>query len=211
MENELKSFDFFEVTSSDTELITRREALRRSGLLAGGVFFAPAIVGFLKGCKATTRDYDYIVFNSDQVDALRIIVDAIVPETDTPSATQVGVPAFIDQVLSRNSSKQTREEFMVQFDAFLEDAKGEFGKSFHEADSQRQLEYISKLHAQAVEPAEDPVDRTLSGFIMWMKQLTVVGYFTSEPGATQVLRYAAMPGPYKGCVPFEEVGRTWAT
>jgi hypothetical protein len=39
----------------------------------------------------------------------------------------------------------------------------------------------------------------------------MLGYFTSEAGATQVLRYIAIPGKQEGCIPFEQVGRTWAT
>jgi hypothetical protein len=43
------------------------------------------------------------------------------------------------------------------------------------------------------------------------KELTLLGFFTSEPGATQVLQYDPVPGAYHGCVPLEEVGKTWAT
>jgi len=211
MIDHIKPSDIQEMTSKDPALISRREALKRSGLLAGGIFFAPAVVGFLQGCQATTGDYNYVIFNPEETEAIRAIVDAILPETDTPSASQVGVPAFIDQVLNRNSSQETRDDFKAQFEAFLKAAEVELGIPFAEADRQSQFDYILKLHAIAVGPKEDSQDQTLPGFIMWMKQLTVIGYFTSEPGATQVLRYAAMPGPYRGCVPFEEVGRTWAT
>jgi hypothetical protein len=44
-----------------------------------------------------------------------------------------------------------------------------------------------------------------------LKDLTVTGYFTSEPGATLALRYDPMPGAYRGCVPLREIGRAWAT
>jgi hypothetical protein len=44
-----------------------------------------------------------------------------------------------------------------------------------------------------------------------MKELTLLGYYTSEPGATQELRYAASPGRFEGCVPLERIGRAWAT
>jgi hypothetical protein len=44
-----------------------------------------------------------------------------------------------------------------------------------------------------------------------MKELTLLGFFTSEPGATQVLQYNQVPGPFKGCVPLTEVGKQWAT
>jgi gluconate 2-dehydrogenase gamma chain len=50
-------------------------------------------------------------------------------------------------------------------------------------------------------------------FILTVKELTMLGYFTSEPGATQVLQYSPVPGAYKGCVPVSEAGngKTWAT
>jgi gluconate 2-dehydrogenase gamma chain len=48
-------------------------------------------------------------------------------------------------------------------------------------------------------------------FILTTKELTIVGFFTSEPGATQVLQYEAVPGAFKGCVPLAQVGKTWAT
>ena len=48
-------------------------------------------------------------------------------------------------------------------------------------------------------------------FIMEVKELTIIGFFTSEPGATEVLQYNQVPGPFKGCVPLAEVGKTWAT
>ncbi len=47
-------------------------------------------------------------------------------------------------------------------------------------------------------------------FFRTAKELTLLGYYTSEPGATRELRYAAVPGAYRGCVPLAEVGRTWA-
>jgi hypothetical protein len=43
-----------------------------------------------------------------------------------------------------------------------------------------------------------------------MKELTLVGYYTSEPGATQELRHEKVPGRYQGCVPLSEIGRAWA-
>jgi gluconate 2-dehydrogenase gamma chain len=48
-------------------------------------------------------------------------------------------------------------------------------------------------------------------FILSVKELTVVGFFTSQPGCEQVLQYEAVPGAFHGCVPLAEVGKTWAT
>jgi hypothetical protein len=43
-----------------------------------------------------------------------------------------------------------------------------------------------------------------------IKDLTVIGYFSSESGATQELRYNPVPGRFNGDVPFSEVGRRWS-
>jgi gluconate 2-dehydrogenase gamma chain len=47
-------------------------------------------------------------------------------------------------------------------------------------------------------------------FFRTMKELTLVGYYTSEAGATQELRHAPVPGRYEACVPLAQVGKTWA-
>lgn len=43
-----------------------------------------------------------------------------------------------------------------------------------------------------------------------MKQLTLLGYFTSEVGATQALRYVPVPGKYEGCISYKKGDRAWA-
>ena len=43
-----------------------------------------------------------------------------------------------------------------------------------------------------------------------MKELTLLGYFTSEIGCTQALRYAETPGHYEPCVPYLAGQPAWA-
>jgi hypothetical protein len=43
-----------------------------------------------------------------------------------------------------------------------------------------------------------------------VKQLTIWGYFTSEPGATKALRYVAVPGKYDGNFPYKKGDKAWA-
>ena len=53
-------------------------------------------------------------------------------------------------------------------------------------------------------------EETLPHYFTMMKQLTLFGFFTSEVGATEVLRYEAVPGRYEGCVPYNGEP-AWAT
>jgi hypothetical protein len=43
-----------------------------------------------------------------------------------------------------------------------------------------------------------------------IKELTLLGYFTSEPGATQALRYDPIPGSFIGSVKLAPADRSWA-
>ena len=43
-----------------------------------------------------------------------------------------------------------------------------------------------------------------------MKELTLVGYYTSEAGATEELTYEPVPGVWEGCVPYEDIGSAWS-
>ena len=54
------------------------------------------------------------------------------------------------------------------------------------------------------------LDREAAPFFRSLKELTLVGYYTSEIGATRELHHAPVPGRYDGCVPLAQVGRTWA-
>ncbi|MBT2785000.1 MULTISPECIES: gluconate 2-dehydrogenase subunit 3 family protein [unclassified Halomonas] len=53
-------------------------------------------------------------------------------------------------------------------------------------------------------------EEALPHYFTMMKQLTLFGFFTSEVGATEVLRYEAVPGSYDGCAPYNGEP-AWAT
>lgn len=191
----------------------RREALKRTAILMGGMVSAPAIMGVLKGCSAKPGiDWKPVFLNEDQASIVTQVAEIIIPRTDTPGAKDVGVPGFIDQMLNEVYSKEHQDSFIVGLKAFNEGAEEEYGEEFSDLDNEDQTAYVNKVHTAAVEadragePAKQP-------FILMMKELTMLGFFTSEPGATQVLQYVPVPGAYDGCIPLSEAGngRAWAT
>jgi hypothetical protein len=192
----------------------RREALKRTALLMGGVVSAPAIMGVLKGCTAKPGiNWKPVFLSEDQASVISTVSEIIIPKTDTPGAKDVGVPSFIDQILAEVYSKEDQEAFTNGLTAFNEQAKKEHGDVFAELDEEDQAAFVKKVHDEAVNApdSEDPAAKR--PFILQMKELTMLGFFTSEEGATQVLQYDAVPGAYKGCVPLSEAGngKTWAT
>ena len=47
-------------------------------------------------------------------------------------------------------------------------------------------------------------------YFRMMKELTMLGYFTSEIGMTKAQRYAETPGKYDPCVPYKPGDKAWA-
>jgi gluconate 2-dehydrogenase gamma chain len=194
--------------------MNRREALRRTAFLMGGALSAPAILGVMKGCTAKpTINWKPEFLSNDQGILISRVADIIIPKTDTPGAVEVGVPGFIDQMLKDVYSKEEQQSFMNGLKAFEERAEKEIGDVFIEASEEEQVAFVTKVHKEAVEANRSTSPAPPKPFILMTKELTMLGFFTSEAGATQVLQYVPVPGAYKGCVPLSEAGngKTWAT
>ncbi len=192
----------------------RREALKRTAWIMGGAISAPAMMGILKGCQAKpTIDWKPVFLSSDQGALVTQVAEIIIPKTDTPGAKDVGVPGFIDSMLNEVYSKEDQDSFMSGLKAFDDDAKKEYGDPFVELDAEQQSAFVKKVHDAAIEADKNTTPAPKQPFILSMKELTMLGFFTSEPGATQILQYNAVPGAYKGCIPLSEAGngKTWAT
>ncbi|MFM8850187.1 MAG: gluconate 2-dehydrogenase subunit 3 family protein, partial [Cytophagales bacterium] len=86
------------------------------------------------------------------------------------------------------------------------------GDNFIYLKPEDQLAFVKKYNEDSVKASREDWKAPKPFFLM-AKELTLLGYFNTEVGATQVLQYEAVPGAYKGCIPLKEAGqgRTWAT
>lgn len=194
-------------------IIDRREALRKTAMMMGAAISASAFAGLMQGCK-TTPELTYVpqFFSEDQGRIVMEVAEIIIPKTDTPGAKDVGVPGFIDTMLKDCYKKEDQDRFLAGLTAFDEEAKTAYGDSFIYCEPEQQVELVKKAHDAAIAEAKENREAKRP-FILMTKELTLLGFFTSEPGATQVLQYEAVPGSYKGCLPLSEAGngKTWAT
>ena len=192
----------------------RREALKRTAWELGTAVSAPTIMAVLKGCAAKpSLDWKPVFFTEEQASLVSQLAETIIPKTDTPGAKEAGVPSFIDLVVKDCYKKEDQEKFVAGLKAFDEQSKSEAGDAFLDLDAAKQTEFINKVYQQATEAAKAAEPSADKPFILTMRELTLAGFFTSEPGATQVLQYEAVPGAYHGCLPLAEAGngKTWAT
>ena len=187
--------------------MNRRDALKRTTFLLGGTLSASAIMGVMSGCKAEpTLNWTPSFFTIEEGNIVEQIADRIIPRTDTPGAIDGGVHTFIDKMMAGYYSEEDRLAFREGLKKVDEDAKSEFGKTFISLTAEQQDEFLKKYDALAYEETTGP-----DHFFKTMKELTILGFCTSETGATEFLKYDPLPGDYKGCIPYSEVGGAWAT
>ena len=177
--------------------------------------------------------------DTDQAELVATMAEHILPETDTPGARAAGVHRFIDTMLAEYYPAAERQRFISGLADVDARAQRLAGRPFLRCSAQQQRELLADLDREAFarrassgmpdpgretergETASPPAAAanadsvrkpppTTPSFFRTFKELTVVGYYTSEIGATRELRYVQVPGRFEGCVPFDRVGRTWA-
>lgn len=203
--------------ASSALTMNRRQVLQRVAYLMGGAISAPAVLGLLNGCapKQQEASWQPVFLTKEQGALVGEIAEIIIPRTDTPGAKDAGVPAFIDTMLKDVYTQADRDRYVAGLKAFDDAARTTHSKAFVELTKPQQTELVKKFHdeAVAVELAYDPRPKNLQRpFILMTKELTLLGFFCSEPGATQVLQYVAVPGGYQACVPLAKAGngKAWA-
>jgi glucoside 3-dehydrogenase (cytochrome c) hitch-hiker subunit len=196
--------------------MNRREAIQQVAWLMGGAISAPAILGVLGGCSPKASVTWKPVFLTEAQGAMVAdVAELMIPRTDTPGAGDVGVPAFIDLMLKDAYPKRDQERFLSGLAALGEDAKRAHGRGFIELPAQQRMALLQKIHDAAAAEERQlnlPPAQLQRPFVLMMKELSMLGYFTSKVGATQVLQYVAVPGGFRACIPVAQAGngKTWA-
>jgi hypothetical protein len=188
--------------------LSRREALNRLTLLVGGALSAPVMSAILSGYRAAPPAPGWVprTLTARQAELLDLLVDVIIPPTDTPGAKDAGVPAFIDKLLADWVDPEDRESFRTGLAGVDDACRQAHGVSFRDATPAQRHAFVTQLDEEAIQARGGGPPP----FFATLKEWTLVGYYTSEVGATQELQWLAAPGRYDGDVPLSEVGRAWA-
>lgn len=191
--------------------MNRREFLQCAAILVSGAGFSHlALTEEQKIFLAAAPDYiagkvNYL--SPEQRLIVAAMAETIIPKTDTPGAIDAGVPLYLERMMADwlNAEEQT------VFNAGLADMESripaEYGKPFHALAPEQQRQILVDMEAAAADSAwygrgrAPGVFLSDAPFICQFKELAVYGFFTSEVGSTQVLRYDPMPMYFDGDVP----------
>jgi hypothetical protein len=187
-----------------TSTMDRREALKTVSLLLGGAFAAGSgLLGAVERAQARAAQPGQQVgtFTAQDIALLDEVADTILPETTTPGAKTAHVGAFMALMVTDTYSDRDAGIFrdgMKQLAGFVDLPPAQRLARLEQLDREQKAYMDSR--AQGAPPH----------YFRLMKELTLLGYFTSEIGCTQAQRYRETPAGFEPCVPYTPGETSWA-
>lgn len=209
----------------------RRDLLQRALFLVGATF-TPAF-----SFEALAQDKAPRLLDEGRFQLLTAVAETMVPKTDTPGATEAGVPTSLDALLRVWARPQRRATLIAELDAIDKAAQAKEGQSFASLTPAKRHDLLAAYDAAALQqgvpplpaeplktapPAADPnYGRIKQESIMTrmagppatnpayakLKELIVVLYYLSEPALTTELEYEHAPGKWQPSIPITPTTR----
>ena len=178
----------------------RREVLQLFGIAAALPFLpssAEATEALGQRLHAVLREGAvFRTLNEQQRELVTVLAESIIPATDTPGATDVQVPQFIDLLITDWMDEAERAKLLAGLGEIDERARRAGGASFAQLAAAPRAELLKTLDSIRHQP-------TGAGFAFGrVKALTVYGYFTSARVQRDVLRTRIFFQGYDGNAPF---------
>lgn len=185
----------------------RRELLKLIALATGS-----AVIGgelFLTGCKnAPAIGGD--TFSEADITFLDEVGETILPKTSTPGAKDAAVGTFMTVMVNDCYDKNDQKIFHEGIKKLDEACQKAHSSGFMKATPEQRTSLLTTLDQEAKKHQKDKKKEDPNHYFTMMKQLTLLGFFTSKPGATEALRHVAVPGKYDGAYPYKKGDRAWA-
>ena len=202
----------------------RRELLKIIAVLSGA-----AIVGgdiFLSGCKTAIK-YPEGLLAAIDIALLNEVADTIIPVTDTPGAKEAKVGEFMQVFVTDCYTKKEQKVFTDGLIILQALSNKQFGKDFSKLTPAERNSLLTVLETEAKGSNLQVLEKekvvreqahknmiefvgTPSHYYTMIKQLTLMGYFTSEIGMTKALKLLPVPGKYDGAYPYKKGDKAWA-
>lgn len=178
--------------------MTRRDAVIKMALLLGASVVGPRLLGKNFGL-ATPLDY-----TADEIALLDEIGETIIP-----GARAEGIGGFIAMMVADCYATPAQQSFKAGLARLPAEYRARCGEEFVGGQLANRTQFLNELYAEErKERRKTEGKETPSHYFRMLRELTVLGYFSSETGQTKTLRYLEMPGRYDGDVPYKK-GDEW--
>ena len=189
--------------------MNRRELIQNISLLLGGSIVGGTIFT-AEGCKSGDKQVN-AMFTESKIAFMNEIADTILPTTTSPGAKAANVGNFMATMVLDCYDEKDQKIFTDGLLNIDELSEKKFSNSFVKLTTAQRTELLTELDKEQKEYQLKKQKDAPSHYFRMMKELTLIGYFNSKEGATQALRYIAVPGKYDGSFPYKKGDKAWAT
>lgn len=197
--------------------LDRREAIRRVSVLLGGAAFVGGSA-LLQACAdrsgkpdGADRGATIGTFTTADQALLDEIADTILPTTSkSPGAKAAATGPFMAVMVTDCYEPANQQIFREGLEKVERACQAMHQTGFMKATPAQRLAVITSLDQAQFDYMQNKKPEEPTHYFRMMKELALLGFFTSEIGCTQALRYKESPGPYQGCVPYAKGETAWA-
>jgi len=158
-----------------------------------------------KNTQKSTQKPVRKLLSVQEMELLTALAGTIIPATETPGAIEAGVPDTINELLKNWGADDLRLYWFNGLASIQSYFKKELsGKSFARLSNAQRLSALASYDSAVYSGEVD------NPFYKDAKLTIATAYYMSEIGADEELIYDPVPGDFKGCIPFDDVGRAWA-
>lgn len=191
--------------------MNRRDLLKMIAAATGMAVVAGDLLA--QGLTATDKVAVEALFSKADIGLLDDIAETILPRTDTPGAKESGAGAQMALIISNcfdQSQRTLVKDGLLALQALcLHRYKQNFQALTAEQKHQILTELDSEAKTQLATAQQNNVPPQPHYFTV-LKQQSIFVFFTSKVGATEVLRYVAVPGRWDGDYPYKKGDRAWS-
>jgi len=185
----------------------RRELLKMIALATGSALIGGELL--LSGCT-NAPTIGGSSFNEEDITFLDEVGETILPKTTSPGAKEAAVGTFMTVMVNDCYTKDDQKIFHEGIKKLDDACKKTNNASFLKVSPEQRTSLLTTLDKEAKEYQKAKKKEDPNHYFTMMKQLTLLGFFTSKPGATQALRHVAVPGKYDGAFPYKKGDKAWA-
>lgn len=185
--------------------MNRRDAIQHISLLLGGTILGAE--AFLSGCKSNADKT--VGFSEKDVALLDEIGETILPATKTPGAKAAKVGELMKVMVNDCYEEKDQQLFHDGMDKIRDLSEKEYSKDFMEITPEQRHALLVKLDNEQKAYTKSKKTDDPPHYFRLMKELTLLGYFTSEVGCKEARRYVETPTRWDPCIPYQKGDKAW--
>jgi hypothetical protein len=194
--------------------MTRREVLQGVVALFGGAALKDVdglLARYGEPARAAVMRVGIGPFTAADIAFLDEVAGTILPETGTPGAKAAKTGAFMALMVTDTYSEPDQQVFRDGMKSLDETCRKAHGTGFMKATPAQRKTLLESVDREQYDYTRQKKSDDPPHYFRQMKWLSLQGYFTSEVGYTQAMRYLETPGRFDPCVPCSPGEKIWAS